>query len=103
MTERIKDIFEDITKRNQEGYFIVYSLPGCNSVITDGQTLIYANESGYDKLKILEMEKGEIFKFQNEKFEASIKGLKFLEMFIYGDKTNFYISGSLDNLLFSKP
>lgn len=102
MTDRIKDIFEDITKRNQEGYFIVHSIPGFNSVITDGQTLIYSNESGYDKLKILEMDKGEIFKFENEKFEASIQGLKFLEIFIYGDKTNFYISGNLDNLLFSK-
>lgn len=99
MIERIKDIFADITARKEEGYYIVHSIPGFNSVITDGKILIYGNESGYNNLKLLELNSGHTFIFENEQFEATIKGLKVLEMFIYGDNINFYKSGNLDELL----
>lgn len=101
MNDIIRKMFEDITKKGEVGYYIVHSIPRLNTVITDGKYIIHSVQSGYENLLLTEINKDNIFVFEGYTYEATLSGLKLLDIFIYGDNKNFYRSGDLNNLIFN--
>lgn len=100
MKFKIKEIIEDIRLNQEKGYYIVQSIKGLNSLITDGRSLIYGDTAGYENISLIDLNKGHSFKFDGIEYNADLDTLKTIEILIYGDNLNYYINGSLDNLLF---
>lgn len=100
MKFKIKEIIEDIRLNQEKGYYIVHTIKSFSTLITDGRILIYSDQSGLENLKLLNLNKGHSFKFDGIEYNADLDTLKTIEILIYGDNLNYYINGSLDNLLF---
>lgn len=100
MRETIEEIIADIRLRQEKGYYIVHTIKSFSTLITDGRILIYSDQSGLENLKLLNLNEGHKFNFEGIEYKADLNTLKTIEILIYGDNLNYYINGSLDNLLF---